>query len=231
MNNHITKIFNPTCLYLLWRSPKEEEAFFAIAKIERQRDGNIIFYYLKDSEDYRKAQRRGFDSYPAFPEKDKKYTSNVLELFMRRLPPRKREDFKFYLEQLDLDKNIKITDFTLLAYSGGQLATDDFKFVYTFDNLEVPCEIIMETVGVRHYLKDRNDLQINEYVKFVPEPINEHDSNAIMIKLKNDKIGYVSRVQAESFLKVLKKYNVSALIHKINGTIMRPKIFIKVKIS
>ena len=231
MNNYITKIFNPTYLCLLWRSPKEKEGFFAIAKIERKSNGSIIFYYLKDTEDYKNAQNRGFDGYSAFPEKDKIYTTNVLELFMRRLPPKKREDFKFYLNQLGLDQNIEIPDFALLGYSGAQLATDDFKLVYTFDNLEVPCEVVMGAVGVRHCLKDMSVLQLNERVNFVPDPTNIHDPNAIIIEYRGDKIGYVSRVQSESFLKILKIYNVSALIQKINGTEKRPKIWVKVSIS
>ena len=231
MDNLITEIFNPLYLYILWRSPNEREGFFAVAQIERNNDNSIQLSYLKNTQDFIDAQERGFTGYPAFPDINKTYTENILNIFMRRLPPRKREDFKFYLNQIGLDSNIEIPDFALLAYSRAQLATDDFRLIFSFEGIKVPCEVIAEVVGVRHYKNNFSSIALNNKVTFEPEPDCQYDPNAIQVLYNGKIIGYISKVQAPSFGEILKTNKVSGTIQKLNGTAERPRIFIKISVK
>jgi len=230
MSTLIKKIFEPKCLVLTWRSPNPDGGYFSIAKIQRLENGNIEFSYLVDNEEYKKALSLGFKEYSAFRKEKIKYTDHVLEMFTRRLPSRKRADFKDYLKQIGIDPSVEISDFALLAYSSAKLATDNFKIINTLDDLTMPCEIIMEVAGVRYYVKDKTSINIGDSVSFKEEPTNIYDKNAIQIIHADKVIGYVSKVQCKQFKYTLKKNNVEATVLKMNGTELRPTLYLKVNI-
>ncbi|MCD6038940.1 MAG: hypothetical protein K0S27_340 [Gammaproteobacteria bacterium] len=73
---------------------------YIVAELNRMENG-INLTYLVNTEDFRKAQNKGFKSYTAFQDIHKIH-HNVLDAFMRRLPPRTRGDFSEYMEGLRL---------------------------------------------------------------------------------------------------------------------------------
>ena len=230
MNQYITDIREPKSLLLVWRSPNPNEGYYAIAKLERREGKKIVFSYLINDPDYLHAKKVGFDDYPAFRKNKIEYDSNVLDIFMTRLPPRKRSDFNDYLAQLRISPNAEISDFALLAYGNAALATDNFRLIDTLENLRVPCEFIMEVSGVRHH-NYKKEIPINDPVYFCEEPDNKYDKNAIKVLNNENMIGYVSKFQCKAFKEILKSYYVSGRILKRNGTEESPRVFLRVRID
>lgn len=111
----IEHIIEPNKLLLAWQSLDEKDSTrYIVAELNRAENKKITLIYLINTEDFRKAQNKGFESYPAFPDIAKTY-DNVFDTFMRRLPPRTRRDFPQYLEGLRLKPDVQLNDFALLG--------------------------------------------------------------------------------------------------------------------
>jgi len=115
--NFIRHIVEPTQLLLAWQSSNEEyRSRYIVAELNLI-ESEVNLRYLINTKDFRKAQTKGFEGYPAFQDFNKIH-HNVLDAFMRRLPPRIRGDFSQYMEGFMLKPDTKLTDFALLGYSG-----------------------------------------------------------------------------------------------------------------
>ena len=234
---YIEHIIEPDKLLLSWQPPKasgKSRMRRFIAELIAYGD-DVRLEYLTDSEDFKEATKAGFEDYPGFS-KGKRVHDNVLDAFMRRLPPRKRNDFGRFLTAIRINPVDKdnISEFALLGYSGAILPGDGFVVVNPFRNAQPPFELMVEIQGYRHQLNNISyeDMNTEMQVIFQPEPDNHHDPEAIMAMIDNKKIGYVCRGLNESFHSWLDKdYNIDAVIERINGTEDNPKIYALVKIT
>jgi HIRAN domain len=235
--NYIQHIIEPKKLLLSWQPKKEGNAsrlrrFVA----ELVADGkDVRLEYLLDSEEVSEAKKVGFEEYFGFPIKDRVH-KNVLAAFMRRLPPRKREDFSRFLTAIRInpDDVQDISDFALLGYSGAVLPGDDFTIINPFSNAEPPFELLIGIQGYRHYLDNvpYDYMNTGSQVTFEPQPTNHIDSDAIKVLMDDKLIGYVCRGLNKSFNSWLDKgYNIEAAIERINGTPDSPKIYALVKVT
>ncbi len=95
---YIEHIIESERLLLSWQTSIQGEnrlRMFVAELVRRGDDADLE--YLKNSEDFSKAQGLGFDYYPSFAiEKD--VHKNILSSFMNRLPPRSRGDFNRFLD-------------------------------------------------------------------------------------------------------------------------------------
>jgi hypothetical protein len=145
----IEHIIEPTKLLLAWQASDEKHRIrYIVAELNRVGE-EISLTYLPKTNDFAKAQEHGFEAYPAFQDINKTH-HNVLDAFMRRLPPRTRGDFPQYLEGLRLRMNAQISDFALLGYSGAKLLSDGFSLIHPFDHVNGSCELLLEAAGYRH---------------------------------------------------------------------------------
>ncbi|MCP4712347.1 MAG: hypothetical protein GY869_27310 [Planctomycetes bacterium] len=235
---YIEHIIEPDKLLLSWQpardSGKSRMRRF-VAELTRS-GANIQLEYLRDSEDFVEARKAGFEHYFGFSIEDKLVHQNVLPAFMRRLPPRKRNDFGRFLTAIrinptDIDK---MSDFALLAYAGAILPGDGFSIVNPFSNAEPPFELMLEIQGYRHYLDNVPYDTVNHQmqVTFQPEPENEKDPDAIIALINSKQAGYVCRGLNKSFHNWLAKgYNIQATIERINGAEDSPRIYALVKVT
>jgi len=81
---------------------------------------------LTDSQDYVDAIKNGFTGYPAFGLNKGPFTNNVMDTFMKRLPPRSRRDFGKFLANHHLSENFDGSDFDLIVHTGISLPSDGF---------------------------------------------------------------------------------------------------------
>lgn len=232
--NLIEHIINPSRLLLVWQAPdgdgKSRTRHIVGELIQRQ--GEVVFRYLPDTEEFQKASAEGFVCYPAFRKVGQEYTQGVLDSFLRRLPPRKRGDFDKYLEQWRLAPNIEISDFALLGHTGAKLPNDGFSLINPFDGIEPPHEFYIEVAGFRYYQENISIdvIAVGMKVVFIAEPNNEHDRNAVRIEVLGKKIGYVNKAQSKAFGHWLKYCSIDACIERKNGTSERPLIYIYGKV-
>jgi hypothetical protein len=120
----IQNLIEPTNLLLSWR-PKTVNELYLVAKIEREKE-NYSFTYLTETTEFEAAIKQGFCGYPAFSLRTRLHTNNVLDAFLRRLPPKTRGDYNLYLQQHGLPAPFPYSDFALLGYTGAKSPADGF---------------------------------------------------------------------------------------------------------
>lgn len=229
---YIEHIIEPTKLLLAWQSLDEtHRTRYIVAELDQTETG-VTLTYLVDTNDFRSAQEKGFESYPAFQDITRQH-HNVLNTFMRRLPPRSRADFAQYLAGMRLKPDSVLSDFALLGYSGAKLLSDGFSLIHPFNNVNDECELLLEIVGFRHIAEiDREKVVADAPVTFFV--VDKHEVTnepAIRIMMNDIKLGYVNRALIPTVLEWIKdKRILNARIEKINGTPNRPAAYIYTQI-
>jgi len=230
----ITRVREPSRLALAWQAPDgpySDRKRRAVAEVVRGEGTELRFSYLTGTKDFEEAIKLGFEGYPAFKLSVKDHTQGVLPALMRRLPPRTRTDFEIYREALRIDPTVSVSDFALLAASEAKLPSDGFSLVDTFDDLRAPAQVLIDIAGYRHNDPNLTDRDVGAEVAFKPEPSNIHDPHAIIVILRGKKLGYVNTLQAKQFYRVLRNYNVRAVIERLNGKPDKPRALLYVSIE
>lgn len=225
-------IVEPTRLLMTWK-PLDRNAPSrtrrVIGEVCQESGGRIVFRYLKNTPDFEAARETGFKGFPAFRLKDDEVRQGVIESLLRRLPPRKREDFADFLAQHRLPSPFNHSDMALLGYTGARLPSDGFALVPDFSASEAPCDYLMEVAGVRHILgTDLSSIHEGAAVEFVIDRENIVDRDALLVVCHGQKIGYVNRAFRETLHRWLKQYRVSATIEKLNGKPERPLVYVRI---
>jgi hypothetical protein len=231
--NQIEHIIEPERLLLVWRSPHSPRTRRVVAEVRPSTESTrAVLRYLIDSTEYASAKQEGFSGYPAFSPTQTEHYSNVLESFLRRLPPRKRDDFTEYLERHRLPTTGRLTDMALLGYTNAKLPSDGFEIYADLSNARPPFEVVVEVAGFRHQsLVAADDMYIGDPIVFKAEPDNVHDSNAIAIFYNSSRIGYVDRAQASAFQTWMRRgYSLNATVERINGKADRPLVYVYVAV-
>ena len=225
---YIEHIVEPDRLLLSWQAKSERLRMIVAELIRNDDDGNLV--YLKESEDFSKAQILGFEKYPGF-DTEKEVHENVLGSFMKRLPPRSRGDFGRFLDALRIKAEAGISDFALLGYSGAKLPDDDFTVIHPFENASVPFELMLPVEGYQYYQDELplNVLSTDMQADFEAEPDNTKDPEAIKIIIDGIRAGYVCRGLTASFHKWMQSgLTISAYVERINGAGQDPKVYLYV---
>lgn len=227
----INNVIEPIKLLLAWQSSDEaHRTRYIVGELKRIGD-KVNLTYLTDTSDFRKAQEKGFESYPAFKNVNKTHL-DVLDAFLRRLPPRTRGDFSSYLESLRLKPDTELSDFALLGYSGAKLLSDGFSIIHPFNNVNFACDLLIEAAGFRHIQKNHDEIKINDPVSFKNEFNNATQEEAIRIMTNGKHIGYVNRGLLPTFFDWINDNRIiGGWIEKINGTPGKPTVYVYVKIS
>lgn len=226
--NFIEHICEPEKLLLCWQAPSDGTRY-VVVELYRSSANEYIFKYLKNTNDFKDAQKLGFTMHPAFHNNQDIHNSGVLEAFTGRIPPRSRNDFKEYLQNFRISNNVSISDFALLGYTGAKLPSDGFSIINPFENTSIPSEFLIELAGTRHMKGlDLKTVQIGDPVEFIEEPNNQYDKEAIFVVSKGQKLGYISRWQTQAFHKWIRDRGISLLanVERINGTNERPVIYV-----
>ena len=228
---YIEHIVEPDRLLLSWQTSSERLRML-VAELIRN-DNNADLVYLKNSEEFSKAQSLEFEDYPGFAI-EKEIHKNVLTSFMKRLPPRSRGDFSRFLDALRIKPDAEVSGFALLGYSGAKLPDDDFTIIHPFENASAPFELMLFVQGYRYY-KDQlpsNALSQDMQAGFEAEPDNPKDPDAIKIIINDVKVGYVNRGLTGSFHEWMQAgLAISAYVERINGIEQNPEIYLYVSVK
>lgn len=233
--NPLTYIVEPVRLLLTWQ-PTDEQAQQrtrrAVAEVRLDPGGQALFRYSKGSSDFKEAQKAGFEGFPAFPLKKAESREGVLEVLMRRLPPRRREDFADYLAQHRLPVPFDYSEFALLGYTGARLPSDGFALVPVFPPDAVPCDYLTEVAGLRHAFNgDIAGIQIGDPVTFEIDSDNPVDQDALAVMHQGRRIGYINRALKETFHHWLRSYVVTARVERLNGKPTRPLVHLRAHVT
>lgn len=229
----IEHIIEPERLYLTWQSRSEQHRTrFIVGELRKDADGEITLRYFTDTKDFEDAKKLGFCGYPAFRALDKVH-GNVLDSFLRRLPPRTRGDFSEYLEGFRLHPQAQLSDFALLGYSGAKLLSDGFSLIHPFENVAGPCELLLDVAGFRHYsTRLKKELHIEQKIMFSVEFNEAVKEKAVRLLYEDETVGYVNRGIKNTFIDWHENGRIEdAVIEKINGTTERPALYLFVRIK
>lgn len=237
--NWIEHICEPRRLILAWQAPDNTGVRFrwAIGELTPHA-GAMRLRYFSGEEFSRVNQGRtveqlsalGYRGYPGFRTKDAVHSNGVSEAFMRRLAPASRADFAEYRQHFRLKPESKLSEFAMLGYTEGKLPSDGFSVVNPLECTVDRFELMLEVAGFRYYAKDVRPIAVGDVVSFKPEPSNEHDANAVMVCVDDQRIGYVNRLQAPAFHRWLNDRQIEAVVERVNGNSDRPRIFVFVRV-
>lgn len=226
----VQNIFEPHRLFLVWHHLMPDAVRHRRVVGELIRDGeDASFRYLKDTADFEAAIDEGFIGFPAFDLKKDKLQSNALDAFLRRLPPRKREDYKEYLAQYNLPTEFSGSTFALLGYTGARLASDAFELCPDLSDAVAPLDIVIELSGVQHHLNEDTDVVEGAAIEFKADSENPFDPNAVQALANGKIVGYVNKALSPSFKEMMSRGTVSGVILKRFKFKSKPGIIVLVR--
>lgn len=225
----IRNIQEPRKLVLAWipslANGPEHRTWRRVAELTRgPGDEPVTLTYLVGTPDYEEAVKRGFTGHPAFPAKQHVHKINVLESFLKRLPPRTRRDFPEYLEMFRLPADAQISDFALLGYTEARLPSDDFAILLPLEDFTTPFEVVTQVSGVRHEVEvDLGKIQVGDTVTLQATP-HPKDPHAVNVVWQGHKLGHLPRLHAETLGRLAREGRIHATIVRVNGSAERPVV-------
>lgn len=184
-------------IFLSWRTGPGARRFI-IGLLKRNMTDGATFSYLLDG--VKAASKEGFKPYIDFPNPNKVYSENVLEIFGQRLMKFERGDSYEFLNFWGLDKSFNKDKYYLLAHTQGWLPTDMFEFLaefYPVKNLS----FVSELAALSHNVIATGQLRVGDMLKFTCEPANEFDKEAVYVSFDGKKIGYIKKIHNRIFYK------------------------------
>lgn len=190
-------------IYLSWQATDHGKRCI-VAQLVEKAPGRYSFRYIQ-GKDLEEAKKLGFDGYPAFPYLDQEYTGNVIDPFVMRLPARTRTDFNDLLKYWEIH-NAEISDFDLLAITGGKLRTDNFEFIDPHKTKR-PNQFLTELAGFVYHADDEKlrNIPAGSELQLEREPENQWDPNAVKVLYRGEPIGYIKRVHSQTICEELAK--------------------------
>ena len=241
MGNWIERLSEPSRLILAWQAPDHFEDRFrwAVAIIERESEHFVLRYLDPESEFLALNQGRSFDSllslsyngYPGLSVRRGTHKDGILDILMRRLPPRTRPDFEDFKTQFRISREVRPSDLALLGYTEAKLPSDGFSLVNELDPNTPECDLMLEVAGYRYYVGGLPlSLRVGESIELITEPDNPYDPLAVQVCLRGQKIGNINRLQAATFQRWLKERQITGTMERLNGAATKPRAFIFLRI-
>lgn len=232
MNRFIEHFVEPHRLLLYWQAQDSAtRSRYYVGQLTRQ-NGKVALKYDSQGTEFAEASALGFQGYPAFDLRQTVHDHQVLEAFMRRLPPRSRQDFGRYLELRGIPRGVQIDDFTLLGYTGAKLPNDGFELVHPFDDAPNQFEFLLEVAGFRHKSQiSVEQLSDGDSVQYIAEPDNKWDSKAVRLEVGGNTLGYVPRGHLSMLHRMWENgAQVEGEVFRVNGTARRPLVYVLTRI-
>ena len=210
-------------IYLSWRKGQGMRRRI-VGTIRRNATSGVSFSYNKD--EVAKAKQEGFAPYTEFPEIDKKYTDNVIEIFGQRITKTERSDIKDFYAFWEIDKKYSDDKYYLLAHTQGLLPTDNFEFLANYYPVKELC-FMTDLAGVAFLALPAEMLKEGDQLSFSLERNNPHDKYAVKIFFKNQQIGYIKKVHSQVFYKRNGK-NLKLIVKAVDQNGIVKRVFVKV---
>lgn len=212
-------------IFLSWRKGQGERRHI-VGTLEESPDYKYVFTYDRHGID--KAQKEGFTPYTEFPEINKIYNGNVLDIFGQRLIKQERPDIQKFYDFWEIEPQNKDDKFYLLGHTQGLLPSDNFEFLADYNIVE-GLHFLTEVAALSTKNLPSDKLNVGDKLNFEIENNNEHDKDAVKIFKSDLEIGYVKKIHCRVFHKAgAEKLKISVKAIDKNGTIKR--IFIKVSL-
>ena len=217
-------------IYLSWQATDHGKRHI-VAELVEKANGQYSFRYIP-GKDLEETKKLGFSGYPAFPNLDQEYAGNAIDPFVMRLPARARADFNDLLKYWEI-QNTEISDFDLLAITGGKLRTDNFEFIDPHKTKR-PNQFLTELAGFVYHAEDKKlrNIPAGAQLELECEPNNKWDPYATKVLYQGEPIGYIKRVHSQTISEEIahgKTVKAEVKDFSVNGVVN--SILLKITIS
>jgi len=211
-------------IYLIWRKGQGSRRI-PVGVIKKNVSEGIRFRYIQ--ENLEKAAEDGFIPFTGFPETDKIYKNNVLDILSQRLVKSERNDLTNFYDFWKVDLNKKNDPFYMLVQTQGLLPIDNFEFLADF-NPSKGLNFITEIAGLTKTKIPSNSLAVGDILNYKLDKENEFDDYAVKLFKGNLFLGYVKLIHSKLFYK--SKQPISVKVHHIEKNGFLNRVFIEIKI-
>jgi hypothetical protein len=210
-------------IILTWRQGKSHRRI-PIGVVKSNSSEGMSFRYLLDGVNM--AKEAGFICFPEFPDTSKKYTLNVDKILSRRINNPDRADIQKYYDFWEVPDSAKTDVFKMLAYTEGQLPTDNFEFLAQYYSV-TGVKFVSEVAGFHYNKIDTGILQEGDKLEWRFEKDNKQDSKAVSLYYNGYKIGYVKLIHNDIFTKK-NSHILNVVVKKLeqNGHVSKAYILI-----
>lgn len=211
-------------IYLVWRKGRGGRRI-PVGEIRQSvTEGARFAYKIKEVQ---KAQAEGFQLYTGFPDLNKEYTENVLDIFGQRIAKSERNDLKDFYSFWNVDLKRKQDTFYMLAMTQGIIPTDTFEFLADFNPVK-GLKFISEISGLSAYQIPSDTIKVEDELSFEIEPTNEYDNQAVKLFFKTIQLGYVKMIHSRIFYK--SKITPIVKVHHIEKNGVLKRVFISIEL-
>jgi len=208
-------------IHLIWR-PGKGSRRISVGTIKKSTSEGIRFQY--NQEGVEEAKKLGFVHYEGFPDTDKVYTENVIEIFGQRLMRSERPDLKDFYDFWNINLSEKEDKYYMLAFTQGLLPTDSFEFLADF-NPKKDLSFVTEITGLSDAKINSELITVGDILRYELEPENSFDKNAVKVFKDNLYLGHIKLIHSRVFHKTQKQFKLTVQGVEKNGIIKR--IFVK----
>lgn len=212
-------------LYLSWRKgPGFSRHIVGVIKVNSSK--KLRFSYISHAVD--RAKLEGFIPYTEFPDVEKEYSENVLDVFAQRLIKSERSDINNFFNFWEISPKKAEDKLALLAYTQAWLPTDTFEILAEFNPTKDLC-FVTDLAGLSKTMISSDLISVEDALNFKHFPMSE-DRYAIQVFKGEQLLGYIKKIHNRAFHKNgSDKLTLKVKAIEKNGIIKR--LFIKVKSS
>lgn len=208
-------------IHLIWRLGKGSRRI-SVGTIKKSASEGIRFQY--NQEGVAEAKKLGFIHYEGFPDTNKVYKENVIEIFGQRLMRSERPDLKDFYDFWDINLSEKEDKYYMLAFTQGLLPTDSFEFLADF-NPKKDLSFVTEITGLSEAKINSDLISVGDILRYELEPENSFDKMAVKVLKDNLYLGHIKFIHSRVFHKTNKQFGLTVQGIEKNGVLKR--IFVK----
>ncbi len=211
-------------IYLSWRESLGGRRYI-VGVLKRNATEGIRFSYF--IEEVERARKNGFSPYTEFPDIDKEYTKNVLEVFGQRIMKPERADISDFYDFWEIDAKFQDDKYYLLAHTQGLNPADNFEFLADY-NPHRDFRFLTDLAGLSHIRLQAGEVVQGDVLTYKLEPNNSYDRYAVQVFKGDKQIGYIKKIHSQVFYKQ-DGFKLIVKAVEQNGVIKR--IFVKVYVE
>jgi hypothetical protein len=211
-------------LLVIWKDPISRLRY-EIGYIDRE---NNMYFFKYNSTQLEHAMKKGFQLFPAFPDREKVYTSaNLFAMFSQRLPNKNRPDYEILKKNLNIISTEDALE--MLAITHGKSACDTLEFadpIQYKQNSKCNFELSFEVAGWQYYDGPRHlhtflrELATGNKIELEVEQSNKFDPHAVVVKSPSGyKLGYVPAFYSRYIDAAVLNGKYKALVNKFDSTL------------
>jgi hypothetical protein len=211
-------------IHLIWRSGKGSRRI-SVGTIKNSASEGIRFQY--NQKGVEEAKKFGFMHYEGFPDTDKIYTENVIEIFGQRLMRSERPDLQDFYDFWNIDLLKKEDKYYMLAFTQGLLPTDNFEFLANFNPVD-GLSFVTEITNLSEAQIPSEKVSIGDVLRYQLESDNPYDKYAVKVFKGELYLGHIKLIHCKVFHKTNKQFDLIVQGIEKNGVLKR--IFVKVSL-